>query len=260
MASRKKQVPLGLLLSEFIGTALLLVFGLSIVILNFGAGSPVAEVIPSAGLRRLLTGFFFGSTGALIAISPVGKHSGAHINPVVTLAFWWMGKMRAPLVGGYMVAQMAGAVAGTLPLLAWGRMGRSVEWAATVPGAPGAAGTGTALLGETATTFALVVGLFLFLRHHRLRGFTPLLFPFLYAFMVWLEAPFSGTSTNPARSFGPAVVSGIWQGWWVYWVGPVAGAALAVAYYRNSWLCRLEIKMAKLHHFHHDPHGVLNQK
>ena len=45
--------------------------------------------------------------------------------------------------------------------------------------------------------------------------------------MVWAESPISGTSTNPARSLGPAVVSGQWEGWWIYWVGPVVGALLA---------------------------------
>jgi aquaporin Z len=69
------------------------VVGLSVVILNFGAGNPVVQLIPSAALRRSITGFLFGSTGALIALSPIGKESGAHINPVVTLAFWLMGKL-----------------------------------------------------------------------------------------------------------------------------------------------------------------------
>jgi hypothetical protein len=53
------------------------------------------------------------------------------------------------------------------------------------------------------------------------------LFPFLYAIMVWLEAPISGTSTNPARSLGPAGISGEWQGWWIYWLGPLIGAVSA---------------------------------
>jgi aquaporin Z len=57
----------------------------------FGTGTPMASLIPSEGLRRLITGFFFGTTGACIALSPVGKVSGAHINPAVTLAFRRMG-------------------------------------------------------------------------------------------------------------------------------------------------------------------------
>ena len=90
-------------LSEGIGTAILVLVGLSLVILMFGTGSPMATVIPDEGLRRLITGFLFGSTGALIAISPVGKESGAHINPVVTLAFWLMGKIDSGVGLGYIV-------------------------------------------------------------------------------------------------------------------------------------------------------------
>ncbi|HMA87856.1 MAG TPA: aquaporin [Burkholderiales bacterium] len=240
--------------SEAIGTALLVALGLSIVILDFGHGSPVLQVIPSAGWRRLITGFLFGTTGALIALSPLGKESGAHINPAVTLGFWLMGKLRAGHALGYVFAQLAGAVAGALPLLAWGGMGRSVDYGATLVGA--GYGAAFALLGETACTFVLVFGLFFFLQHPRLRAFTPALFPFLYAVMVFVEAPLSGTSTNPARSLGPAVISGAWQGWWLYWLGPLLGTVLAVAVYRLNWRRWSAIEVAKLHHFEHDRYGI----
>jgi aquaporin Z len=246
--------PWTLFLSEAVGTALLLLVGLSFVILNFGAGSPVVALLPDAGLRRLITGFLFGTTGALIALSSIGKESGAHINPVVTLAFWLMGKLRSRHAVGYILAQFGGAIVGCLPLLAWRAMGRSIDFGATLPGA--GYGAAAATLGEMATTFALIIGLFLFVRHPRMRPFTPMLFPFLYAIMVYLEAPVSGTSTNPARSLGPAVVSGAWQDWWVYWIGPVLGMLVAVVFYKQSWLRHLEIEVAKLYHFEHDPHGV----
>lgn len=248
------RVPWQVLVSEFAGTALLVGVGLSVVIVDFGRGSPVAEMLPDAGLRRLLTGFLFGTTGGLIAVSPVGRESGAHINPVVTLGFALMGKMRPAIAAWYAAAQLLGAVAGSLPLVLWGQMGRSVHLGATVPGA--GYGAWAALAGEAATTFALVAGLFLFVRHRGLRAFTPALFPFLYALMVFLEAPVSGTSTNPARSLGPAVVSGDWMGWWVYWLGPALGAALAVAVHRLPWLRRFEMEVAKLYHFEHDPRGI----
>jgi aquaporin Z len=248
------KTPWTLYLSELVGMALLLVVGLSFVILNFGQGSPMLSLLPDAGLRRAITGFLFGTTGALIALSAVGKESGAHINPVVTLAFWLMGKLRGRHALGYVLAQLAGGILGSLPLLAWGAIGRSVDFGATQP-RPGY-GPLAATLGEVGTTLALILGLFLFLRHPRLRPFTPLLFPFLYGFMVWLEAPLSGTSTNPARSLGPAVISGAWHDWWVYWVGPGIGTLLAVGIYKVSWLRHLEIEVAKLYHFEHDPHGV----
>ena len=100
--------------AEFIGTAVLL--GLSLVILMFGSGSRIVRVVPSEGLRRLITGFFFGATGALIALSPVGKVSGAHINPVVTLGVRLMGRMQSRLAAGYIVSQFVGATAGALHL------------------------------------------------------------------------------------------------------------------------------------------------
>lgn len=67
-----------------IGTALLVLGGLTFAILMFGEGSPLPGLLPSVGLRSAITGFLFGTTGALIALLPVGTVSGAHINPAVT--------------------------------------------------------------------------------------------------------------------------------------------------------------------------------
>ncbi len=240
--------------AELAGTALLVAVGLSIVILDFGDGSPVARLVPSAGFRRLITGFLFGTTGALIAVSPLGRVSGAHINPAVTIGFRLLGKLRTRDAIGYVAAQLAGAVLGAIPLLLWGRTGRSVAFGATLPQAGRA--DSAVLGGEIAATLCLILGLFLFLRHRRIRRFTPLLFPVLYAAMVFLEGPLSGTSTNPARSLGPAVVSGVWRGWWIYWVGPLAATVMGVAILRVPLLGRVEIEVAKLWHFEHDRHGV----
>jgi aquaporin Z len=238
-------------LAEFLGTALLVAVGLSIVIAMFGTSSPMVTLMPDPGLRRLVTGFLFGSTGALIAVSRIGKVSGAHINPVVSLSFWMLGKIDAGHAVGYMVAQCVGAIFGAVPLLLWGNMGESVAYGATLPGAQ--YGDWMALGGEVVTTFALIVGLFVFIGHNRLKAYTPLLFPFLYAVMVYLEAPVSGTSTNPARTLGPAVVANAWQGWWVYLAGPVTGAGLGTVAKKYSFLNRLEIEVAKVYHFKHDP-------
>jgi aquaporin Z len=244
--------------AELVGTALLVAVGLSVVIFDFGRGSPLLHWLPSAAGRRALTGFLFGTTGAAITLSPLGKESGAHINPAVTFAFWLLGRMRTRHAAGYVACQLAGALIGALPLLAWGSMGRSVTYGATLPG-PGY-GMLPALLGETIATFALIFGLFVFLRDRWLRVFTPALFPPLYAIMVWLEAPISGTSTNPARSFGPAVISGDWTGWWIYWLGPLIGTLLAVAVYLwVGWELRA-IEVAKLYHFGHDPHGLFRER
>lgn len=244
-------------MSEWIGTALLIGVGLSFVILNFGAGSPVVGWLPDAGLRRAITGFLFGTTGAVIAISHVGKISGAHINPVVTLAFYLKGKLSARDAIGYIVAQFAGAIVGALPLLLWKQMGRSVNFGITVPG--NHYSVWAALWGETVTTMGLIIGLFIFLGHKKLRQFTPLLFPFLYALMVYLEAPVSGTSTNPARTVGPAVIAGVWTGWWIYFVGPIAGTLISLSIHEFSWLNKFRIEVAKIYHFGHDRYGIFRK-
>jgi aquaporin Z len=233
--------------AELIGTALLVMVGLSLVTLMFGEGSPIPGILPSEGWRRLITGFLFGTTGASIALSAVGKQSGAHINPVVTLAFRLMGKLDLRTSLGYVAAQLAGSIVGAVPLLAWGSMGRSVMFGATVPGA--GYGTGSVLMGEAVTTFVMVTLLCVFLGFHRIRPFTPAMFPVLYAVMVYVESPISGTSTNPARTLGPAVISGRWDGWWIYWIGPVIGSVAACLV--CSALAK-RITVAKLYHFDSD--------
>ncbi|MGC8488054.1 MAG: aquaporin, partial [Clostridia bacterium] len=95
-----------LFVSEFIGTALLVAIGCSLVIVDFGVGSPIPHLIPSLPLRRAVTGLLFGSTGAAIALSPVGHESGAHINPVVSLAFCLRGTLQRPVAVGYVLAQL----------------------------------------------------------------------------------------------------------------------------------------------------------
>ena len=242
-----KRLPWQVVVSEFIGTALLLLIGLSLVIIMFGTGSPAALLIPDVGVRRLITGFLFGGLGGLIALSPVGRESGAHINPIVTMGFWMFRKITGWVAVGYIVAQLLGAVAGCLPLLLWGDWGKSVMFGATVPGS--GYSTGTVVIGEIVTTFLMVTGLCLFLGFRHLRPFTPALFPFLYSIMVYIEAAISGTSTNPARSLGPSVVSGVWEGWWIFWIGPFIGGLLAVI--ACSFLVK-RIEVAKLYYFESD--------
>jgi aquaporin Z len=248
------QVPWRLFISELVGTAVLLLGGLSIVIFMFGTGSPMEGIIPSVKIRQMATGFLFGSVGTLITLSTVGKESGAHINPAVSLAFWMFQKLDTRTALVYALAQLVGAGLGCLPLLAWGSMGRSVAFGATLPGKGYA--IETVLMGEAVTTFALVTALCLFIGFRRIRPFTPFMIPFLYAVMVPLEASISGTSTNPARTIGPALISGQWEGWWIYWAGPLAGTLVAVLV--CSSLAR-RIEVAKLYHFESDRRRIFHR-
>lgn len=231
-------------LSEFIGTALLVLVGLSVVILINGKGSPILKIIPDAGLRRAVSGFLFGTTGCLITISPVGKISGAHINPVVSIAFWLRKNMQFKNMLGFIAAQMAGAAIGCLPLLFWGKQGQSMNYGATIPNELNAA-----FIGEIWTTFVLIAVILFFTARDKLKNFTPFMMPVIYCVMVFVEAPVSGTSTNPARSFGPAVVSAIWSDYWLYWVAPVIGMLIAVLVFNIGWLKHLKSDVAKLYHF-----------
>ena len=95
--------------------------GLSIVIMLWGDGSPFAALPISVWARRVLNGALFGGTGAVIAYSAVGRISGAHINPAMTLAFWIEGKLKWRDALCYVGAQLAGAALGAALLLLWGR-------------------------------------------------------------------------------------------------------------------------------------------
>jgi aquaporin Z len=255
METQKNQpFPWRLFVCELSGTAVLVLVGLSFVIGMFGTGSPMTQLIPSVGLRQLITGFLFGTTGALIALSAVGKESGAHINPAVTMVFWLFHKLHGRTAVIYVVGQLAGGILGSLPLLAFGARGRSVAFGATLPGA--GYSTAAVLLGEIVTTFTMVSLLVVFIGFRRLRPFTPGIFPPLYSIMVYLEASLSGTSTNPARSFGPALVSGQWQGWWIYWIGPLLGALLAAL---ACSLLAKRITVAKLYYFDSDRDGLFRR-
>ena len=237
--------------AECAGTALLLACGLSFVILMFGQGSPVPRLVPDPLLRRAIAGFLFGCTGLAVAVSPLGRISGAHINPAVTFAFWLEGKIAWRDALLYGLAQCVGGVLGSLPLLAWGATGRSIGYGASLPlqGAP----IWAPLLGEVGTTMALVLTIFVLAAHRGSEKLVPFAMPPLFSLMVALEAPLSGTSTNPARSLGPALLAGQWQGQWIYVAGPTLGAALAVLLLNVELFGRHHPHEARLFHFrHHD--------
>jgi aquaporin Z len=235
-----------LYLAEAASTALLVLFGLSAVIAFFGSSSAIALLLPSAAWRRLLAGGCFGMVGTLITISPLGRVSGAHINPAVSFAFWLEGKLAWRDTIGYVLVQLLGAVLGAAALPLWGSMGRSIDYGATSVGR--GIPVWVALGGEVLATGSLVLVVFITAAHLRTRRYTPWTISPLFAWLVWWEGPWSGASTNPARSLGPALVSGQWQQFWIYVVGPLAGAALAVALLRLPLPRPHRVPVARLFH------------
>lgn len=212
---------------ECAGTALLLLGGLSAVCLNFGANSPVAQAIPSSSTRLLLTGLLFAGTGSLIAITPFGRLSGAHLNPVITLSFWSQHKVHPHDLAGYIASQLLGGLLGaSLVLLLWGETARSVRAGATAPG-PGVS-TLAAIGLEAGMTAVLVLTILLMTSSARTARWTPLALWPVITVLVWQGAPYTGSSLNPARSLGPALLAPLLGPLPVYLLGPLLGGAVAV--------------------------------
>lgn len=232
--------------AEAAGTALLVLGALSAVALVLGDGSPVDDVLSSESARLLLTGALVGGCVSLIVVSPLGRLSGAHINPAVTLAFRVVGRVSGHDVVGYLVAQLAGALAGAFAFrLLWGSVALSVDGGVTHPtvGIPLAIGI------EVGMTALLLAMIFFFLARERLTRWTPLMLWPLVGMMVWQGSPYTGTSMNPARSAGPAVAFSDFTDLWLYLLAPALGA-LAVAV---AWQQRHPSTHPKTAKLFHDP-------
>ena len=213
--------------AEAAGTLLLVLGALSAVALCLAEGQPLAELLGSESSRLLATGVLVGVCVALIALSPVGRLSGAHLNPAVSAAFWALGRLRGADLAGYAAAQALGALAGAVAFRAlWGDgVALSVGGGVTHPTVTPAA----AIALEAGMTAILVGTIVLFVSCARLMRWTPLAIVPVLAGIVWLGSPPTGASLNPARSEGPALVFADLADLWIYLVAPVAGA-LAVAF------------------------------
>ena len=201
-------------------------------------------------VRTILTGFLFGCIGCLVSLSPVGKISGAHLNPAVSVAFWLRGKMRTSAMIGYIVGQMIGAVIGCLPLFLWGKQGSSIQYGITLPGKNG---LWIAFISEVLATAALIFYLYIFIGRKNLRNYTPYGIPILYTILNIFFAAASGDSTNPARSFGPAVIAGNFTYYWLYWVAPLIGVVLVTIYFRRRRVNRAYEMQAARISYHDSP-------
>lgn len=209
-------------------------------------GSPVRQAIADPLLRRSLMGIAMGLTAIGIIYSPWGQQSGAHINPSVTLTFFRLGKVEPWDAFFYIVAQFAGGVAGvSLVALALRNAftGPPVNYVATVPGP---LGSGIAFVAELVISFGLMIGVLITNNVEKGR-FTGLFAGFLVATYITVEAPFSGMSMNPARTFASSLPTELWRSLWIYFTAPPLGMLLAAETYLRLVGAR-KVICAKLNH------------
>jgi aquaporin Z len=167
--------------------------------------SPVQGYLPNDAVRRMLMGLAMGATIMAIVLSPWGKQSGAHFNPAVTFTFYRLGKVTLWDALFYCIAQLSGAVAGVALaslLLRGAPAHHAVRYAATLPGIYG---NGIAFVAELVISFLLMSAILFASNHQVLAPYTHYFAAILAAVYIAFESPLSGMSTNPARTFGPAV-------------------------------------------------------
>jgi glycerol uptake facilitator protein len=220
------------LAAESIGTALLVLFGAGSVVaaLRVGAGR-----LDYAGLGMISIAF---AIVIAVVIYAFGTTSGAHINPAVTIALAVRGRFPSSEVGPYIAAQVLGAVLGALLIIVTFGSG-----AADVGGTGGtvvADGVSylRAIVAEAVGTFLLVIAIFALAVDTRApAGWAGFVIGLAVACAILLIGPVTGGSLNPARTFGPLLVTTLWGGatdWGdlgVYIIGPIVGAVLAGTVY-----------------------------
>ena len=201
------------LFSELLGTFMLVLVAAGGGLLHGKGQISLAAAVVAPGLMVMAIILFMGAV------------SGAHLNPVVSLAFALRGDFPWKRLPGYVLVQLVGATLACLFLVAV--FGDVQHLGATLPGA-GYAGW-QALLMETVLTATLVSVILGTASAAQNVGAIAALAVGGYVALAGLwAAPVSGTSMNPARSFGPALVSGDFRGFWAYVLGPFAGALIAV--------------------------------
>jgi aquaporin Z len=201
------------LFSELLGTFMLVLVAAGGGILHAKGQISLSAAVVAPGLMVMAIILFMGAV------------SGAHLNPVVSIAFALRGDFSWSRVPGYIVVQLVGATLACLFLLAV--FGNVAHLGATLPGA--GYKDWQAFLLEivlTATLVSVILGTASAAQNVGRTGAIAV-GGYIAVAGLW-AAPVSGTSMNPARSFGPALVGGHWSGYWAYVAGPLIGAAIAV--------------------------------
>ena len=189
--------------------------------------SPVRGAIANDSLRRFLTGLAMGLAAISLIYSRLGKRSGAHMNPAITLTYYRLGKIEGRDAICYALAQFGGGILGTtlaFVLLRGELIHPKVNFAATRPGMSGVL---VALAAEIAISFLMMTTVLHFSNSPRLARYTGIAAGTLVMLFITLEAPISGMSMNPARSFASDLVGMQWSAIWIYFLGPLVGMLTA---------------------------------
>jgi aquaporin Z len=214
-------------------------------ILLYHPESPFVRLIPLEVIRRALVGVAMGLTLIGLVYSPWGKRSGAHMNPAFTLTFYRLGKVAPWDAIFYVLAQFAGGILGISVVAAIAPRFLAHPAVNYVSTLPGAAGSAAAFAGEFVISFLLAGGVLFVANTAKLADYTGVFAGFCVAAFIFLESPLSGMSMNPARTFGSALLPGLWKSLWIYFTAPPLGMLAGSALY--SWTNR-KIGCAKLHH------------
>jgi MIP family channel proteins len=222
------QAPWKPLVAEVIGT-FTLIFA--------GAGAIIANEASRGGVGLLGIALAHGLAIGVM-VSALGAISGGHFNPAVTLGFLVSGRIPAARAVAYAIAQLVGATLGGLAL--WVTYpAAAARIAATHLGTPAlAAGfsPGAGALLEAIGAFFLVMVVFGTAVHPSAPRIGGLAIGLTITMDILAFGVLTGAAVNPARAFGPALVSGVWADQWVYWVGPLAGGACAGLLYGRGYL------------------------
>ena len=179
-------------------------------------------------LRRIPLGLCLGAYITTVVYF-IGKRSGAHINPAVTLASLRIGKIETRIAAFYILAQFAGATLAALLMTAV--LGEfyahpSIHYVTTESGREAGA-VGKAFIAEFLISFILMFLVLIACHSKPLEKFVGILTGVLIAIYLIVETPYSGMSLNPARSFASAFVAGQWRDLWIYFTAPVFAMLLA---------------------------------
>jgi len=198
-----------------------------------GAGSILADSFVNMGIVGIA---FAHGLAIMVMVYAIGHISGGHINPAVTIGMWVTKQMEAVKAAGYIVSQLIGGVVGALTL--------SVVFAS----APAALNLGTPALGagltfgggvlvEAILTFLLVFVIFATAVDKRApKGIYGLAIGFVITLDILVGGVLTGAAMNPARAFGPALISGAWANQFVYWIGPIVGGTTGALVYNNYFM------------------------